>query len=126
MNLNDDKTRAVLSLSGSYTATQLEKFITELIVLRAQMKPPVPYDPPTRSTPADVMVSHQSDPYVGFRRLRDGALRFWLRNAGLGWMVFDLPARKAEALRDWLVASKGKEGVADFFTRNRGEGEKPH
>ena len=107
MNLNADKTLAEISIKASLSAQQLETLIADLALLRGNMAPQVPYEvpDPTNSLTATQNVSIQDDPYFALRLLRDGRIRLWLRNHGLGWLVFNLPVDKACVARDYLVAN---------------------
>lgn len=125
MNLTEDKTRATLAINGTWATTGLEKLIGDLLVLRANMLPPVPYKSPHADQGIEeaAHVSVQNDPYFSIRRVLDGGLRIYLRNEGLGWMVFNVTAAKATAIRDWLAARiPGSKLGAEFFSDETGDG----
>ena len=111
MKLSDDKKSISISVSGKLSTIEVETLIADLAFLRANMLPPVPFELPRPADPNSDLpnVSSQDDPYLSVRLLRDGSIRFWLRNFGLGWMVFNLPVEKACAVRDYLVANTPKE-----------------
>ena len=122
MKLTDDKKSVEISISGTLSAIEVETLIADLSEVRANMIPPVPFQVQNPgSTNSDLPnVSAQDDPYFSVRLLRDGKIRMWLRNSGLGWMVFDLPVDKACAVRDYLIAntpqtSSGRNLLAKDF-----------
>jgi hypothetical protein len=120
MKLNAARTMATLSIRGSFNTARVEKIIGDLLVLRASMEPPVPYDPPSRDDPNqdDTYVSVQNDPHLQLGRRRDESLRLYLRHQGLGWMVYEIPASKARGIRDFLVSRiTGKEDHSGFFSK---------
>ncbi|MHB1091731.1 hypothetical protein [Thiobacillus sp.] len=111
MKLSDDKKSISISVNGALSTVEVETLIADLAFLRANMLPPVPFELPSPGDPNSDLpnLSVQDDPYISVRLLRDGKIRFWLRNFGLGWMIFNLPVEKACAVRDYLVANTPKE-----------------
>lgn len=107
MKISDDKKAATISINGAFSATQVETLIADLSVLRANILPPVPFEPPKPTDPSgeSLNVSAQDDPYLQARLLHDGRIRLWIRNHGLGWLVFNLPVEQARGLRDYLNAN---------------------
>jgi hypothetical protein len=110
VKVSDDKKTVKMSVDGTLSVTELETLIANLSVLRANMLPPVPFEPPKHEDPStDLLnVSVQDDPYLQARLLRDGRIRLWIRNHGLGWLVYNLPVNKACTLRDYLIANTPK------------------
>lgn len=95
MQLNKDRTRASLEINTELDATGVESLIRALALLRAQMEPGVPVRPPdgtatmTQDSPALVMDYPAAD----------GSVTLRLRNLGLGWISWRLPAADVDALR---------------------------
>jgi hypothetical protein len=94
------------------------------------MTPAVPYEAPVAKNTIDEAapnVSVQNDPYMRLARLKSGDVRFWLRNQGIGWMVFNVPTNKAQGIRDYLIANTPKEKAGpDLFGADGFEGETQH
>ena len=117
-----DKKRAVVGINGRFGTQELEKLIGDLLVMRAAMLPAVPNNPPGAED-GDTNVSAQKDPCLALKLLKDGSIRFWLRNAGLGWMVFDLSTEQACGVRNYLLANTPDMGDGvNFFTEDDGSG----
>jgi len=109
IQLSADKQLAIVSIDRTLSAFELQTLIADLAVARAQMLPTVQFEPPGRREPApdSLNVSEQDDPYLQAARLRDGRIRLWIRNQGIGWLAFNIPADKACGLRDYLIANTG-------------------
>ncbi len=121
MKLSDDKKSISISVIGTLSTAKVDTLIADLAFLRANMLPPVQLEPPRPGDPNSdhPNVSSQDDPSISVRLLRDGKIRFWLRNRGLGWMVFNLPVEKACAVRDYLIANTPKESPGpNIFTED--------
>jgi hypothetical protein len=101
--VNDGRAKAQLTITGSYTADELETLIADLAVARANMNPPVPKTPP--SPDQEKRISLWDDPSLSMRLLRDGRIRLWIMNPGIGWLVFNIPVNTACSMRDYLVAN---------------------
>lgn len=124
MKLNTDKKTAAISIVGDLTTAQVEKLIADLAELRASMQPEVSVVPPGPGGLSNdrVTVSLVDDPYLSARPLKDGRVRLWLRNGGLGWMIFNLSIEKACALRDFLIANTpASPGEHDLFRDGGGD-----
>jgi len=129
LKLSDDQKSVEISVSGALSATDVETLLADLMELRANMLPPVPEELPKPGTKGAALsnVSSQDDPYLSARLLRDGRIRLWLRNAGIGWMAFNLPVDKACTLRDYLIANTPEKSPGpNLFADNFGEGGTPH
>lgn len=126
MKLSANKKSAQLSISGTFTAAELERFIGELLVLRARLAPPVPYDVPTPESDDDSNAVIEEDPTFGLGIRRDGRLRLLIRSAGLGWLVFHIPRAKAAAMRDYLAANATGKPDLDFVAKKSPNGNASH
>jgi hypothetical protein len=103
----DDTGKSVsLSVEGKVTASELETLISELAAVRANMLPSVSRNPPEPGDPGieKQRIRVQEDVAFSAVLLPDSRLCLWLRNIGIGWLIFHLPVSKACALRDYLVA----------------------
>lgn len=131
MKASDDKMSAKLSIAGTYSSSQLETLITELLILRANLLPEVPLEPPKKSDDPALHTSNisvQDNPHWQARPLRDGRIRMYLRHAGLGWMVFNLPVDQACTFRDFLIVNTPKanpRGI-DLFVQDVDDSGLPH
>ncbi|WP_430233243.1 hypothetical protein [Nitrosomonas communis] len=114
MKISEDKKSISLSLNGTLSAHELTTLIAELAVVRANMLPEVPKTPPVKS---DGSMSVQDDPRLVIVKLKDGKIRFGFRNAGLGWLVFNIPSKKACSIRDYLIANT-QPSASDLFINN--------
>jgi len=129
IELSDDKKEAFIAIDETLTTADFEKLIGDLLVLRDGMDPSVPYEPPNRHVDADqdTNVSVQTNPYVTMKLLKDRRIRFWLRNSGLGWMIFDLPVATACGIRDYLIANTPDDvNAPSLFTEEADKGDKSH
>jgi len=87
------------------------------------LEPPKPGD----KIREDIQLSVQDEPYIQSKLLRDKRIRLYLRNHGLGWLVFNLPVDTACALRDFLIANTPKESIGqDFFLSQDSGGDISH
>jgi hypothetical protein len=126
--MSDDKQSARVSIDRMLTAAGIETLIAELAVTRAHMLPAVS-DSPSGLDSEDQShhLSVQENSNVVVARLRDGRIRFWMRNIGIGWMVFNVPIQAACAIRDYLIANtppaKGGRGL---FDKNVGDPDISH
>ncbi|SFI31050.1 hypothetical protein [Nitrosomonas sp. Nm34] len=112
MKLSDDKKSVSLSINETLSASELTTLIAELAVIRANMLPEVSMKPPIKRE--DGTASIQDNPRLAIARLKDNRIRFWLRNAGLGWLIFDIPSDQAGPIRDYLIANT-QTGTSDLF-----------
>ncbi len=123
MELSDNKESVTLSISGNLSTTEVETLIADLSVVRANMQPAVPFAQPKPEDLNDdsANISCQDDPRLSVRLLHDGRIRLWLRNAGLGWMIFNLPINVACTIRDYLVANTPKTSDgSNLFSKDFG------
>jgi hypothetical protein len=107
LKLSDDKRTLVAQIDKTLSPSEVQTLISDLAELRANMLPPVPRERAqlVDETGDGPNVSMQNDPDAEVRLLRDGRIRFWFRNSGLGWLVFNVPTDKACAIRDYLIAN---------------------
>jgi len=80
----------------------VETLISDLAELRANMNPAVAMERPTNP---DKRISTQDEPSIMAKRLKDGRIRFWLRNQGLGWLIFNFTIQQAIALRQFMISN---------------------
>lgn len=113
MKISSDLTRVHVSIDQELSARELESFISDLAEIRAQLTPPVPMDKPTKDD--DVRVSVQERPTLIGIPLKDGRIRLWLRNHGLGWLCFNLSTDQATTLRDFLVKNTQAAPTGPLF-----------
>ncbi|SFN05677.1 hypothetical protein [Nitrosomonas communis] len=115
MKVSEDKKSVNLSINGILSAHELTTLIAELAVVRANMRPEVPKKPPLKS---DEGMSVQDDPRLVIIKLKDDRIRFGFRNAGLGWLVFNFPSKKACSIRDYLIANT-QPSASDLFINDK-------
>lgn len=117
MKISEGKKSVSLSINETLSAHELTTLIAELAVVRANMLPEVPKIPPVKSEEG---MSVQDDPQLVIVKLKDGRIRFGFRNTGLGWLVFNIPSKKACSIRDYLIANT-QPGVSDLFINDNGD-----
>ncbi|WP_454752179.1 hypothetical protein [Cupriavidus necator] len=102
--LNSDGTLLTLNLRGRYSALELEYLIAELAEVRAHMNPEVPMAVPEPGQLGSILdkLTYEEYPEVSFAASRDGHVMLWLRNAGLGWLLFKLSHANAAKARAFL------------------------
>lgn len=129
MKLSDPKRRAMLDLVDGLSTPELETLISDLIEIRANAQPEVPLTLEEFRSGAGPApnISVVSDPYMSAKLLRDGGVRIWLRNPGIGWFAFNLATDKAGVLRDFLVAGLPEgDASSNFFSDDIDEGGAAH
>lgn len=118
MKLNADKTRTRIEVQGEFTASELENLITRLAVLRSDMQPPVPENPPDATTDPDKPILRESDSAMTAAARRNGGIRLWFRNRGLGWIAYEVDPARARGAAKYILSRTPDESV-DLF----GEGD---
>lgn len=112
-----------LRIEGTFTAVQLEDLISDLAVVRGRLCPEVA----RAVADLDRKVSVEDDPDFQLRLLNDGRIRLWIRNRGLGWLVFNLPVRNACAMRDYLISNTPADRTSlEFFGEQDAHGGTSH
>ena len=126
--LDEGKHSARISIDGTLTAVEIETLIADLAVTRAHMLPTVPDSPPGLDDVIEEAhnLSVQENPRVVVARLSDGRMRFWVRNIGIGWLVFNLPVTGACAIRDYLLANTPAKGDPGLFKESGGDPNTSH
>lgn len=121
MKLSTDSRVAHLSLTGDYSARELETLISDLAALRGQMTPEVPTSRPLppQETSADRVLT-QDEPTLEAVRLTDGRIRFWIRHQGLGWLVYNFPVGQAVVLRDFFIDNTPDDDTIPSLFREDG------
>lgn len=121
MDINHDKTAALLNISGSYTAREIESLISDLALLRAKLEPPVPFTPPHGpDEPGNISV--QSNPSIAIGRFRDGGGRLYIRNHGIGWLAFDFVQEQLARFRDAVLSRTGDiQNAGELILSERGK-----
>ena len=118
MKLSADKKSLAVSLNKTLSAKEVETLISDLSEFRANMEPPVPMERPRPdSDGAAERILMQDEPSIMAVPLKDGRVRFWLRNHGLGWLVFNFTVNQAVTLREFFIANTpDSDGVPNLFT----------
>lgn len=125
MKLSADRKRLEIEISGDLSAAQVEQTLSDLAQLRAAMDPPVSAHRPDPNS--DARVSEQDEPSITAVPLKDGRIRFWLRNNGLGWLVFNFSHQQAVTLRDFFATNVHSQmGETRLFGAEGSDGDKPH
>ena len=117
MKLTADKTKLQLSVNADLSAMQFETLISDLAELRANMEPPVPMERPTSP---DQRVSMQDDPSVMAIPLKDGRTRFWIRNHGIGWLVYNFTVQQSISLREFFISNTPDDDGSPNLFRDDG------
>jgi hypothetical protein len=120
MKLSSDKSRAILDLRGTFTASELEDLITRLAILRSDMSPPVPQNPPDAFGDPDKPILMESEPAITAALRQNGGIRLWLRNRGLGWMGYEVEPARARGIAKYILSRTTDEGV-DLFSEGVGK-----
>lgn len=118
LHLTADSSALSVSLSGELTAADVETLISDLSEFRANMNPPVPMERPVPGKHGSAeRVQVQDEPSLMAVPLKDGRVRLYLRNQGLGWLVFNFSVDQSIALRDFLIsnAADSDSAVSLFF-----------
>ena len=116
MHISKDKCSIRVKIDQAMTTEQLETLISDLAEFRAGMEPPVPIERPTS---ADQRVSMQDEPSLLAIPLKDGRIRFWLRNHGIGWLVYNFTIQQAITLREFLNSNTPEsDGKPNLFHNN--------
>jgi hypothetical protein len=124
MRISKDKTIIRLNIDEAMSADQLSSLISDLAKLRAGMDPPVPLERP--SSP-NQRVSVQDEPSMFAYALKDGRTRLWLRNFGIGWLVFNFTLQQAITLREFLKSTTPEDaGGAHLFRDKFADGGRSH
>jgi hypothetical protein len=105
-----EEEKATITLSGEFTAADLEDIIRELATVRSGMGPPVPQEPPPPNSEAELLP--QPDALVRIRTRVNGGLRVWLRHAGFGWIPFELGPDEVVQIRDLIGKKLGHTHTA--------------
>lgn len=100
-----DGTRARIKINRTLTGRDLETLISDLAELRANISPPVPLTVPTHHQAAPDRILREWRPTVALELQPSSDIRLWIRNQGLGWMIYDIPQDHACTLRDYLIAN---------------------
>jgi len=124
MELSDDGKSIKLSINKELSAIELETLISDLSEMRANMLPAVPMErPKPGSEYLSERILAQDEPSIEAKLLNDGRIRFWLRNHGLGWLVFNFTINQAITLREFLISNTpDTDGRPSLFGNEGGEG----
>jgi len=119
--LSNDKSKLQISINMELTTEGVETLLADLALLRGQMVPEVTRTIPNpNESQSELRVSVQSDPDFAVKGLVDGRTRLWIRNRGLGWLVFNFTVNQSCSLRDYLIANTPNDQTApNFFTEKR-------
>lgn len=115
MKLSSDLKSVELTVSGRYTAAELDQLMRTLAEMRATMLPSVP---PTRDrllqeSGGSVLI--EKDPSLAIAARRGGGFRLWVRNQGFGWLAYEIDNKTAIGMRDMVNKhTHGLEGVHLF------------
>lgn len=123
MKLETDGQRAKIEISDELDAAGMEQLIVKLAMIRSQMQPEVTHRAPGgQPEPAERTVLQCDDSGLVVAQLRDGRYRFWLRNTGIGWCAYTVPAATAHGISRY-IASRLPDGVgpADLFSDEGGQ-----
>lgn len=91
-----------IEINKTLNAQELELLIHELAEKRSGMEPAVPRTRADAFQAPGAVALLEDEPSAIAVRLKDGRVRLWMRNRGIGWQAFNMDIRNARALRDWL------------------------
>lgn len=94
-----------IQIDKTLTAQELELLIHELAEKRSTMTPSVPQTRAEAFETPNAAALLEDEPSCVAARLRDGRIRLWMRNRGIGWQAFNMDIRNAATLRDWLITN---------------------
>lgn len=114
MNVNSDGKTAAIELRGTFTAGEIEDLITRLAMLRSGMSPPVPENRPDAFAEPDKPMLMENEPGLTAALRRNGGIRLWLRNRGIGWMGYEVDAARARAIANYILSRTPAEDVNLF------------
>lgn len=98
--------KLAVTLTGEFTASELDEIIRDLAMARAGMLPAVPTSAPGDiSAEGEVLVQDAAS--FTCRTLASGGLRIYLRSDGLGWMAYNLTPRDVAGIRELILKSPG-------------------
>jgi hypothetical protein len=117
--LNEGATRATLEVTGEFSANALEDLITKLAVLRSTMSPPVTERPPDATTDPEKRILMESDCAMTAALRRNGGIRLWFRNSGIGWVAYEVEPERARAIAQYILSRTPEEGI-DLFASGDG------
>lgn len=101
------------------STADLETLIADLAEIRAGMAPEVSRTPPGPAE-AETNVSVHDEPAIQARLLRDGRIRLWIRNPGIGWLVFNLSHEQGVTLREYFIANTDQNALPALFGAQNG------
>lgn len=104
-----------IQINATLNAHELEKLIHELAEKRSLMEPSVPRTREEAFQAPETVALLEDEPSAIAVRLKDGRVRLWMRNRGIGWQAFNLDIRNARTIRDWLIANVG--GDSDLLSK---------
>lgn len=102
-----------IQIDKTLTAQELELLIHELAKKRSTMAPAVPNTKEEAIATPGTPALFEDKPSCIAVRLKNGCIRLWMRNRGIGWQAFNMELQNAAALRDWLNINV--DGPADLF-----------
>ena len=120
------KSAELIAHARNLSTKELETLIADLLEVRANMAPAVPITRPQPGDLEDVNISMQDDPSIEARRLKDGRIRLWMRNAGIGWLAFNLSIENGITLREYLIANTDQDRMPALLGNGGGEGNTAH
>lgn len=112
----------MLDQAREMSTNDLETLIADLAEIRAGKQPGVPMSRPKPGTSPETNISMQDEPSIEARLLKDGRIRLWIRNAGIGWLAFNLSHEQSLTLRDFMIANTDQEAVSALLRTSDGQG----
>lgn len=110
MKLSDDRISATIKIEGAFNAEQLDDLIRRLALLRADMVPEIP-----GSLNADSDVLIEDGQSASLRLRQDGGFRLWMRHRGLGWLAWNMDARFARGMAEYIARRTTRGPSIDFI-----------
>lgn len=100
MNTNNTLDR-IASSASALGAAELDTLIRRLALMRADLTPAVPATRGGLADTQDVLIENGQGMTIALRT--NGDFRLWLRHRGLGWLAWEIDARTARGMADYIV-----------------------
>ena len=105
MKINSERTRAALSITGEFSAAQLDQLLRDLALLRADLLPAVPEQ--LAGIGEETLVLVEDKPGLNIAARRGGGFRLWLRHRGYGWLAYQLDDQTAVGVASYISSRAG-------------------
>jgi len=103
MEFHSNGRLATVKVTEELDANGVEQLIVKLAMLRSEMTPPVPMKPPSEPDgDRHILAANDSELMVALQA--SGRFRIWMRNIGIGWCGYSVPASTAVAMARFVLS----------------------